>query len=125
MLHSRWAMLGISGLVVADIYGAQVVLVPELVTQQLLPFTLVALLMVGAVETYRGALAAKEDSSLNQRVYPGRRFNPLGLAGALFSPIQPLPCLPPCKLPWELPVAVSSVPLARCASPGDGCEQCL
>ncbi|KAK9815413.1 hypothetical protein WJX72_003252 [[Myrmecia] bisecta] len=79
VLSSRWAMLGVLGLLATDLLGGPVYLLPELTTQQLLPYSLAALLAVGAFETVRGAKRASQPD-VNSRIYPGKSFDPLGLA---------------------------------------------
>ena len=55
MLHARWAMLGVVGLVVPDVLGAPLYLLPDLASLPLLTFTIQAVVALGALEMYRGA----------------------------------------------------------------------
>ena len=55
MLHARWAMLGVVGLVVPDVLGAPLYLLPDLASLPLLTFTIQAVVALGALEIYRGA----------------------------------------------------------------------
>lgn len=55
MLHARWAMLGVVGLVVPDLAGGPLYLLPDLASLPLLTFTIQAVVALGALEIYRGA----------------------------------------------------------------------
>ncbi len=55
MLHARWAMLGVVGLVVPDLVGGPLYLLPDLASLPLLTFTIQAVVALGALEVYRGA----------------------------------------------------------------------
>ena len=72
MLHARWAMLGVAGLIAPDLLGGPLVLLPDLGSARLVPFTVQAVVALGALEAYRGAVRA-EKAGLEERVYPGRR----------------------------------------------------
>jgi hypothetical protein len=65
-------MLGVLGLIVPDLLGGPLYLLPDLGTQRLIPFTIQLLVAVGVLEGYRGAVRA-ERRGLDDRVYPGRR----------------------------------------------------
>ncbi len=55
VLHARWAMLGVVGLVVPDLVGGPLYLLPDLASLPLLTFTIQAVVALGALEIYRGA----------------------------------------------------------------------
>ncbi|KAK9917879.1 hypothetical protein WJX75_009169 [Coccomyxa subellipsoidea] len=71
-------MLGVLGLIVPDLLGGPLYLLPDLGTQRLVPFTIQLVVAVGVLEAYRGAMRAQK-KGLEERAYPGRRFDVLGL----------------------------------------------
>ncbi|EIE27497.1 hypothetical protein COCSUDRAFT_39153 [Coccomyxa subellipsoidea C-169] len=71
-------MLGVLGLVVPDLLGGPLYLLPDLGTERLIPFTIQLVVAVGVLEAYRGAMRAQK-KGLEERAYPGRRFDVLGL----------------------------------------------
>ena len=73
-------MLGVLGLIIPDILGAPLYMLPELGTERLLPFTIIVVTAFGGLEVYR-VQSILQGRDLNSRVYPGgKRFDPLGLA---------------------------------------------
>lgn len=73
-------MLGVLGLIIPDILGAPLCMLPELGTERLLPFTIIVVTAFGGLEVYR-VQSILQGRDLNSRVYPGgKRFDPLGLA---------------------------------------------
>eukprot|EP00884_Botryococcus_braunii_P012515 jgi/Botrbrau1/21264/Bobra.39_2s0055.1 len=78
VLHARWAMLGILGLIVPDILGQNLYLLPDLASQRLVPFTIQLVVAIGVLEGYRGAQRMQRDD-LDSRVYPGQLFDVLGV----------------------------------------------
>ena len=73
-------MLGVLGLIIPDILGAPLYMLPELGTERLLPFTIIVVTAFGGLEAYR-VQSILQGRDLNSRVYPGgKRFDPLGLA---------------------------------------------
>lgn len=71
-------MLGILGLIVPDIFGQSLYLLPDLASRRLVPFTIQLLVAVGALEAYRGSQRS-QSSDLDSRVYPGRLFDVFGV----------------------------------------------
>ena len=73
-------MLGVLGLIIPDILGAPLYMLPELGTERLLPFTIIVVTAFGGLEVYR-VQSILQGRDLNSRVYPGgKKFDPLGLA---------------------------------------------
>lgn len=73
-------MLGVLGLIIPDVLGAPLYMLPELGTERLLPFTIIVVVAFGGLEIYR-VQSIIQGRDLNTRVYPGgKRFDPLGLA---------------------------------------------
>ena len=73
-------MLGVLGLIIPDVLGAPLYMLPELGTERLLPFTIIVVVAFGGLEIYR-VQSIIQGRDLNSRVYPGgKRFDPLGLA---------------------------------------------
>lgn len=73
-------MLGVLGLIIPDVLGAPLYMLPELGTERLLPFTIIVVTAFGGLEVYR-VQSILQGRDLNSRVYPGgKRFDPLGLA---------------------------------------------
>ena len=73
-------MLGVLGLIIPDVLGAPLYMLPELGTERLLPFTIIVITAFGGLEAYR-VQSILQGRDLNSRVYPGgKRFDPLGLA---------------------------------------------
>ncbi|DBB02421.1 TPA: Lhcb3p [Trebouxia sp. C0006] len=73
-------MLGVLGLIIPDVLGAPLYMLPELGTERLLPFTIIVVVAFGGLEAYR-VQSILQGRDLNSRVYPGgERFDPLGLA---------------------------------------------
>lgn len=73
-------MLGVLGLIIPDVLGAPLYMLPELGTERLLPFTIIIVVAFGGLEIYR-VQSILQGQDLNSRVYPGgKRFDPLGLA---------------------------------------------
>ncbi len=66
-------MLGVLGLVVPDLLGGPLYLLPDLGTERLIPFTIQLVVAVGVLEAYRGAMRAQK-KGLEERAYPGRRW---------------------------------------------------
>lgn len=77
-MHSRWAMIGVSGLVAPDLIGAPTLLLPDLVSGPLMPLMLMLCAAISGVEWARGA-ARMQEGQTGSRVYPGRQFDVLGL----------------------------------------------
>ena len=75
VLHARWAMLGVVGLVVPDVLGAPLYLLPDLASLPLLTFTIQAVVALGALEIFRGA------RRLEARLGPGGRVLGLRVSG--------------------------------------------
>ena len=72
-MHARWAMLGVVGLILPDLLGGRLLLLPDLFTDgRLFPLTLVVLTAIGGLEAYRAAYKGRGD--VESRVYPGRRL---------------------------------------------------
>eukprot|EP00891_Asterochloris_glomerata_P000065 jgi/Astpho2/65/Aster-04541 len=71
--------LNASGLMVPDLLGAPLTLLPELVSARLLPFTLGALTVLFVPELIRAQYRLKQRGA-NQRAWPGGLLDPLGLA---------------------------------------------
>jgi Chlorophyll A-B binding protein len=71
-------MLGILGLIVPDILGQNLYLLPDMASQRLVPFTIQLVVAVGALEAYRGTQRI-ESTDLDSRVYPGELFDVLGV----------------------------------------------
>lgn len=101
VIHSRWAMLGVLGLIIPDVLGAPLYMLPELGTERLLPFTIIVVTAFGGLEVYR-VQSLLQGRDLNSRVYPGgKRFDPLGLAkgqasGQQESKTPGMPCMLSC-----------------------------
>ena len=73
-------MLGVLGLIIPDVLGAPLYMLPELGSERLLPFTIIVVTAFGGLEIYR-VQSLLQGRDLNSRVYPGgKRFDPLGLA---------------------------------------------
>lgn len=73
-------MLGVLGLIIPDVLGAPLYMLPELGTARLLPFTIIIVVTFGGLEIYR-VQSILQGQDLNSRVYPGgKSFDPLGLA---------------------------------------------
>lgn len=96
-------MLGVLGLIIPDVLGAPLYMLPELGTERLLPFTIIVVVAFGGLEAYR-VQSILQGRDLNSRVYPGgKRFDPLGLAKGqqagqkeARSPGKPLTASFPC-----------------------------
>lgn len=96
-------MLGVLGLIIPDVLGAPLYMLPELGTERLLPFTIIVVTAFGGLEIYR-VQSLLQGRDLNSRVYPGgKRFDPLGLAktqaaGQQMSKTPGMSCLLPLVL---------------------------
>ena len=66
-----------AGLMVPDLLGAPLTLLPELVSARLLPFTLGALTVLFVPELIRAQYRLKQRNA-NQRAWPGGLLDPLG-----------------------------------------------
>jgi hypothetical protein len=71
-------MVGVSGVILSELLGMPLGM-SDVRTFSIFPFALTLLLAIGALEAYRGAYN-RTIRDPNRRIYPGRRFNPLGLA---------------------------------------------
>ena len=87
MLHARWAMLGVVGLVVPDVLGAPLYLLPDLASLPLLTFTIQAVVALGALEIFRGA------RRLEARLGPGGRVLGLRVGGFTIQAVVALGAL--------------------------------
>lgn len=82
VLSARWAMIGVAGLVVPDLLGAPLYLLPDLIkSERLFATTLTFLVCIAFFEAYRAA-SLRSETDLERRIYPGR--TPLRLRVANF-----------------------------------------
>ena len=116
-------MLGVLGLIIPDILGAPLYMLPELGTERLLPFTIIVVIAFGGLEAYR-VQSILQGRDLNSRVYPGgKRFDPLGLAKGQASGQQedksPGKPMLACQRDVSAVVAIHSIGLHKADTTGN------
>lgn len=78
LIHARWAMLGVLGLIFSDIAGQPFYPYTNPTPATVLPLAAAGLVVLAIIETYRLAYLVQE-KDVDARMYPGKQFDFLGL----------------------------------------------